>query len=1006
MPRSYFLLTGLLLATLARAQPMNDDCSGATELPMVLEFCSGAQAFTNVGATASLERNGYPICLDETDQIGDVWYSFVAQRNSASIVVAGDEANNSRGSLTAIQFAVYEGECDTLNDLGCRQPLNSNGLPADGGSLVMGDLQRGQRYYILVGGRNGNQGTFELCVNQFDAPPDPSSDCETAVLLCDTTSFSVDYLSGRGNVQDDLLSENVECGSGSPPENNSSWYKWTCDQAGTLTFDINPLGTAFNEDIDFVVYELTNGIDDCGSRVPLRQMFSGENNGDPTGSIPCLGETGLGNVDTETFENCGCTPGDNNFIAALDMEAGKSYALVVLNFTGSGDGFTIDFGGTGTFLGPRPNLTYSSTEACVGETITFQDQSTSVDGIESWEWDFGETATPRYASGAGPHDVTFNEAGAPNVTLAITSTRNCIEYISSSEVEVVCCADQFGGSANITPVSCPAAADGRIDFVGTSNVAGTVLAYAWSTGATTASLDNLDPGTYTVTVTDGTGCERSFSYTVDGPMAYVLDTLITRPTCAGGMDGALEFTILSGGAGGYEYSFNGSPFSSDNRIENLTVSTINVVARDANGCTIEQDIEVDELQLALVSGVANVQEPTCNGDSDGRILIEIANGTPTYRYDFGAGYQSEAEMGGFTAGTYAVSAIDAEGCTGEYEITITEPPALAAALQSDSSSCFGAADGRIAVRPTGGRPDYTFAWSTGSTSDSLENLGPGTFTVTVTDENGCEITNSVTLNDPDEVVAAVDTVENLICFGQATGAVRLSATGGSPAYSYSSDGVGYQPEPRLDSLLAGDYALYVRDQNGCQDTVTTSLTEPAEFVITAEEAIQLYLGDDTTLLARSNYFPVDFSWGPDSVTCLTPDCARARIMPLQSIDYFVSGTNEAGCVDTAFVAFSVIQDLPTYIPNVFTPNGDGNNDFFTVFGGNVIARIETMRIYDRWGSLLYEAAEPFPANEPSLGWNGMLDGKQVNNGVYVYYVEVRYINGALEGYRGDVTVLN
>ncbi|WP_198664853.1 gliding motility-associated C-terminal domain-containing protein [Lewinella sp. IMCC34191] len=1005
MTRLYLFLAGSLLAAALGAQPGNDDCGAAIELPTQMSYCSGAGAFTNVAATPSLPFDGYPICIDDRDQMADVWFSFVAMRNSVAIRVIGDEAGDSRGSLKAVQYAIYEGECDTLNDIGCRQPLDRNGLPADGGSIVLNDLQRGTRYYILVGARNGNEGTFELCVDQFDAPPDPSSDCETAVVLCDTTSFSVDLLQGRGNVADDLLVDGLEPGC-DPIEENSSWYKWTCDQAGTLMFDINPLGAAPDEDIDFAVYELTNGLEDCSARVPVRQMYSGSNTGDVTSSRPCWGETGLGPADTEVSESCGCQPRNNNFLAALDMEAGKSYALVVLNFSGSGDGFTIDFSGTGTFLGPRPNLTYSSTEVCVGESITFEDQSTSVDGIEAWDWDFGETATPRFATGAGPHEVTFSQAGSPNVTLAITSTRNCIEYISSNEVEVVCCANQFSGSADIGPVSCPGAADGTIDFTASSTIPNTNLTYAWSNGASTAGLTGLDPGLYTVTVSDGTGCEATFDYTVDGPAEFVLDTLITQPTCGGGTDGALQFTILSGGAGGYEYSFNGGPFSPDNRLENLAITNVNVVARDANGCTVERDIEVDELQLALVTGSAVFTEPTCNGDNDGQIEIEIANGLPAYRYDFGTGYQNERSQGGYAAGTYTVSAIDANGCTGDFEISVTEPPVLAVNLQSDSSSCFGANDGYAAVSPAGGRPDYLLSWSNGSVSDSLANLGPGTYTITVTDQNGCAVSDSATLNDPDEILGILDSVENLVCFGQATGAVSLSATGGVPTYTFSSDGQNYQTAPRLDSLLAGELELYVRDQNGCQDTVVALLTEPDEFVITVAEEVQLYLGEDTSLLARSNYFPVEYSWGPDSVTCLTLDCARARIMPVQSIDYFVSGINEAGCVDTALVAFSVIQDLPIYIPNVFSPNGDGSNDFFTVFGNNAIDRVETLRIYDRWGGLLFESNEPFPANEPSMGWDGILDGRRVNSGVYVYYVEVRYINGAVEGYRGDVTVVN
>lgn len=1004
MNRIYLSLLGLLATAALLAQPANDDCGSAVTLPEQLSFCSGPDAFTTDGATPSLQPEAYPICIDEREQIKDVWFSFVAQRNSVAIQVIGNESGNRRGSLTAPQFALFEGDCSNPNGVACRSTFVAGNNTPNSGSLIYNELQRGATYYIMVGARGDRSGTFELCTEQFDAPPSPSGDCETAVVLCDTSSFAVDFLQGRGNRDDDLLSDNVVCQS-NPGESNSAWYKWTCDQPGTLTFDITPLGSAFNEDIDFVLYELTDGLEDCGRREVLRQMFSGENGGDPNSSIPCFGPTGLGNRESDVTENCGCTPGDNNYVRFIDMEAGKSYALVIMNFTGSGDGFEIDFGGTGTFLGPEPNLTYSTTEACVGESVTFQDRSTSVDGIESWEWDFGPTASPRFATGAGPHEVTFSEAGNPDVTLAITSTRNCIEYLTMSEVAVVCCADQFSGEATVTNVSCAGAMDGAIDFTGGSKVPGADLAYNWSNGATTPSIADLDLGEYSVTLTDGSGCEAVYSYLVEGPQPFVFDTLITRPDCAGGTNGALEFTILSGGAAPYEYSFNGGAFSPDNRVENLTVSTVNVRARDAQGCEVEQEIFVDELRLELLAGAAGFAEPVCNGEASGRLIIELANGRAPYRYDFGDGFQSENERGGFRAGTYPVSTVDQDGCTADFEITITEPPVLTADLQVDSISCFGSADGAILAFATGGRPEYSYAWQDGTRGSFREAVDAGTYTLELTDSVGCTITESVTLTNPEEIVASILDRENLTCFGDSTGAFTLSAAGGLPAYSFSADGTNYQTDPRVANLLAGDYTLYVRDRNGCQDSLSGSLTQPEEFVVLADPGARLFLGEDTTLRVTSNYFPVTYSWGPDTVQCLTPDCSRVRIVPLQSMDYFVTGVNETGCVDTAFVAFTIIEDLRSYLPNAISPNGDDRNDHFTIFGNRAMANVEKLRIYNRWGGLVYEAPEPFPANDPSLGWDGTADGVPVNSGVYVYYIEVSYINGRREGYRGDISVI-
>ena len=388
MLRFYSIIVFALAAVAASAQPANDDCATATELPDVLRYCSGPGAFTTAGATTSLEQRDYAICIDERTEIKDVWFTFRATRNSVSISVAGDVPGNSKGSLQQPQFSLMGGSCGDFETLACRSPFVAGGNIQNSGSVIFNELQRGEIYYIMVGARNGNEGTFELCVDQFDAVPEPSGDCGDGggVILCDKSPFAVQALSGRGNRADDLLTSPGICGGSDPDEFNSSWYKWTTDQPGTLSFTITPLGAAPNEDIDFVVYEFPSGLDNCGDRVAIREMFSGETSGGGADNNRCLKETGLQAGSGDTRESCGCQSGDNNFLEPIDMEVGKSYGIVIMNFTGSGEGFEIEFGGTGTFLGPEPNLLFSTTEACVGSPVTFEDRSTSVDGIASWEW--------------------------------------------------------------------------------------------------------------------------------------------------------------------------------------------------------------------------------------------------------------------------------------------------------------------------------------------------------------------------------------------------------------------------------------------------------------------------------------------------------------------------------------------------------------------------------------------------------------------------------------------
>lgn len=1000
-----FLL--LFFGGTAVGQAVNDECIDAIALPDQLEYCSGAEGANNIDATASLDPvSGYDICVSETDEIRDVWYSFVAQTNAARITVAGRIPTAIRGSLRTPQLSVYAGGCNGLtraDAIACRSPFET----INSVNTIATNLTPGETYYIMVGGRNGREGTFELCVRQFESPPAPSADCQTGVILCDKSPFSINQIQGNGSVEDDLGYETTS--SCSATEDNSAWYKWTCDQSGTLTFTLTPLGAAPNEDIDFAVYEFTNGIDDCGSRITLRSMYSGEttNQADEL-NLPCLGPTGLSLTDTDQTEDCGCQAGNNNFVAAIDMVAGRSYGIVILNFSASGEGVEIEFGGTGTFLGPEPEFSFSEDEVCVGESLTFQDLSTSVDAIVSWEWDFGATAVPASASGPGPHDVVFGEAGSPDVELIITTSRECREILSRREVTVVCCDGQFAGSGTATDVICPNDSTGTIQFSATSSFSPTTLTYAWSNGATTANLTDLSQGTYVVTVTDASACRDSFELTVGGPEPFTFDTAIVRPSCAGGVDGSLTFTVLGGGAGPYTYSFGGGPFGNGNTVTDLPISTVNVRARDANDCPIEQNIFVDELRLGLVQGVNVFTEPICAGEANGSITIQLANGQPTYTYDFGLGDgpQPNATQTDLAAGQYTVTAEDADGCRGIFPVTITDPPAITMVSDGLGSTCFGTDDGRIVLLYGGGRPGYTIDWNDGSTADTVRNdLPPGNYVATLTDQNGCQRSVTTVLTEPDEIFPALEVTTNLVCFEEPTGSFMMSATGGTPGYTFAVAGGPFQAEPLLGGLAAGNYLLYVQDANGCLDSLTASLTEPGEFIIDPGPGSRIYLGFDTTMLAVANYDPVTFNWGPDTLDCLTPDCSLVRAAPRVTTDYEVIGINAAGCRDTVGVKLQVIQDLPVYIPSAFSPNGDGVNDGFTVFGGPAVAGIDVLRIYHRWGGLIYEGLD-FDAGDPAQGWNGEAEnGRTLNPGVFVYQAFVRFLDDTVIEFTGEVTLL-
>lgn len=340
-------------------------------------------------------------------------------------------------------------------------------------------------------------------------------------------------------------------------------------------------------------------------------------------------------------------------------------------------------------------------------------------------------------------------------------------------------------------------------------------------------------------------------------------------------------------------------------------------------------------------------------------------------------------------------------------VELTEPTAINLAANGTGSTCFGTDDGQIIITSDGGRPGYTYRWmDDGNVTDTVRtDLDPGAYTISLTDQNGCVRSITETITEPDEIFPILVETIDLSCFGDPTGAFRLTATGGTPGYTYASDDRMFQTDSLLTGLLAGDYTLYVMDANGCADSLRGSLTQPREFIVDPGGNGRIFLGFDTTLRAVSNYSPVTFEWLPDDQqTCVTNDCSVVRVGPVETTIYTVVGTNAAGCTDTASLELQVIEDLPLYIPNAFSPGGDGSNDGFTIFGGPALEEIEVLRIFDRWGGLQYEGKN-FPPNEPSLGWDGNVDGKAVNPAVFVYQASVRFVNGRVLDFAGDVTVI-
>ena len=914
------LLFPLFYAAASWAQPSNDECATPIILTDVTSFCSAPAAYTNVAATAS--SLSAPGCFGGATATNDVWFAFTPLFTDVTITVRGATAAAPGGTLQDPQVAIYFGTCATATlptPINCESAVGNDNIV----EIYQGGLFVGSPYLIRIQGNNSATGTFQICINNYNPPVQPESDCPEAAVLCDKSPFVVQSVTGAGNLIAEI--NDALCFSNGIPgnyESNSTWFVWTCSQAGTLEFALTPLNST--DDLDFVVYRLPNGIGNCNGKNVMRCMASGQSQGQ--NSTACLGATGLRAGDPDVSEDAGCSdPGDDAWLSPLDMIAGETYALVVNNFSSTGNGFSINFGGSGEFLGPTAAFVTIPPAVCLGTPVQVIDASTSPFGsITNWQWSFGADAQPQVAINSGPHTVQFNTPGIHPVVLTVT--------------------------------------------------------------AQTAQ---------------GRECKITEIQSVTVYPDVEVDTLIAAPDCNGGTNGAIQINNITSGTPPYLFSWNNGPFTPLDSLSGLAVGIYTLAITDANNCRTDLSIEVKEKELRVDP---DVTRPLCFGDDNGIITLNVINGTSPFQFDWGGGYIPNNTQGGFIAGIYTILGLDAELCKGTYVVTVTDNPVLELVMDTMDVSCFGANDGMAIATPTGGVGNYKYLWSDGQTTQKASNLGPGQYTVTVSDGNECVIIGSVFITEPGDVGINLIDVVDLTCNGVNEGEIRVEGVGGVLPYMFSADGSSFVMTDTLTGLFAGDYWVLIKDANGCRDSVFATITQPPPLIVVAtpsDTLLDLGFTVDISTITSPSGRPVTFEWIPPfGLSCA--DCSDPTATAVNDQLYVVKITDETGCMAFDTVLIRVNKDRPVYFPNIFGPDRPYPNDHFTGFGGPAAEIIPLLRIYDRWGSLIFETRD-IPLNEPNFGWDGTYKGEKMF-GVFTFYAFVRFIDQEELLYEGSVTV--
>lgn len=288
---------------------------------------------------------------------------------------------------------------------------------------------------------------------------------------------------------------------------------------------------------------------------------------------------------------------------------------------------------------------------------------------------------------------------------------------------------------------------------------------------------------------------------------------------------------------------------------------------------------------------------------------------------------------------------------------------------------------------------------TGSFVDSLVNI------------YGCD---SIIYTDltvlPDPLMTAELSLSSPSCFNTAEGAISIdNVNNGTPPYSFLWNDGALGTGTMIDQLASDNsYDLLITDRYGCTADTSIFLPGPESLSVDLGPNLDILLGDEVNLTANTGFTPANYVWlsTTDVLPCQSsPDCPSISWFPTTSQTVYITATDASGCSvsDSVFIQVTPVYDL--YIPNAFSPNRDGVNDYFTVYGPSQrINRIASFEVFNRWGQLLFQQAD-LPIGVGSAGWDGLVKGKIVDQGVYLYRIEVEFLDGSVREYSGDVTVV-
>ncbi|MDG1716691.1 MAG: gliding motility-associated C-terminal domain-containing protein, partial [Saprospiraceae bacterium] len=474
-----------------------------------------------------------------------------------------------------------------------------------------------------------------------------------------------------------------------------------------------------------------------------------------------------------------------------------------------------------------------------------------------------------------------------------------------------------------------------------------------------------------------------------------------------GLDGLIQINIFGGTT---PYSIEWSNGLTDVlTIDNLDYGIYTYTITDSNGCiTFGEVVFTPEPLIYTLDLINNL----CFGQCIGSIGLEISGGATPYSFLWSSGSQDNL-LEQLCNGIYSVTVEDNLGSSIIIdELIIDSPPILNSLIVVSDETCIDLNDGTISLNAFGGEPPYNYFLNGLTVNSTVTDLEPGNYVYLVVDNFGCEYTNTINIDSVDSLTLDVSQ-QNINC-DNPNGQIEIVSNNiNGYEILLNGDSYGSDNTISINNLSAADYTIqYVINDECIEDVENITILDEGLFEINFNpEIIKINFGEDFNLnmtISDPNGIIQSIDWDSNSnVQCdqFNEDnyCLILSGTAIQNDLLTLITTLNNGCVYKYFIPIEVEIETDLIIPNIFSPNGDGTNDVFTIKTNPSLLEINSFSIYDRWGNRIFDQDNVNPMT--FMGWDGRFNNNYVQPGVYVYSILLTFIDGQTKQLYGDLTIV-